>query len=44
MFKLKIYLDSEQIIKAKAERISGFDPIFQTLKKKFGEINGRGKE
>ena len=36
-FKLKISTyDNEPIIKAKAERLDEFEPIFKNLKKKFG--------
>lgn len=45
MFKLKIYMDNESIIKAKAERFDDFSPLFDQLKVKFGDKRGerRGK-
>lgn len=37
MFKVKVYMDNEAIIKAKAERFNDFDPLFDKLRLKFGD-------
>lgn len=36
-FNLRILFENEPLIKAKAERISDFEPLFEQLKKKFGD-------
>ena len=39
-FKIKIKEDERIIVKAKAEHIEDFDPIFKDLKRKFRGNNG----
>ena len=39
-FKMKISIDNEPIMKARADRLEEFDPIFTEIKAKF---NGRKK-
>lgn len=40
-FRMKISLDNEAIIKAKAEHIEELDDVFQGLKEKFNCKKGR---
>lgn len=42
MFKLRIMMDNEAVVKAKAERFEDFEPLFQQLRLKFGDTR-RGR-
>jgi len=41
MFKIKIYIDNEAIIKANSERFDDFEPLLDKLRLKFGDKRRR---